>query len=303
MRRLRSFNPSTGGWLLIQTLTVLGIAAIAAFGGAGPAGAAGSGNQQSAPGGNGHSSSAPGQQAKSTPSGQQGAQSQGDGRGQTQSQGSGGGANQQGPYDPNGVGLPSGNGNSDNNNGNRPCAGCVGSADTKNPPGQLPGGSDHNRGYECDENQGVGKTNPAHSGCGSTGNPPGVNTPPGGPPLTPGQTLGVVRAQESPASSQVRPAEGSDRREVAAASPGGERAEAPEAKPETKSEEQKVHRGGEALPFTGAPLLLLLAAGMVLQALGAGLRKTVPSDEGRGESQSSGQADQSADGQVLTPKP
>jgi len=106
----------------------------------------------------------------------------------------GGGANQPGPYDPSGVGAPSGNG-SDNNNGNRPCAGCVGSADDKNPPGQLPGGQDPNAGYECDTNQGVGQTNPAHSGCSSTTvappPPPGVNPPPppgGNPPPPPGVT-------------------------------------------------------------------------------------------------------------------
>ncbi len=47
----------------------------------------------------------------------------------------------------------------------QPCAGCVGNADDKNPPGQAPGGSDANAGYECDRNQGVGKENPAHTGC------------------------------------------------------------------------------------------------------------------------------------------
>ena len=41
----------------------------------------------------------------------------------------------------------------------------MGNADFKNPPGQAPDGSDHNKGYECDKNNGVGKTNPAHSGC------------------------------------------------------------------------------------------------------------------------------------------
>jgi hypothetical protein len=81
----------------------------------------------------------------------------------------GGGANQSpGPYDPNGCGLPSGNGKSDNNNSNKPCAGCVGNADAKNPPGQYPNGGDPNAGYECDRNQGVGQTNPAHTGCGGS---------------------------------------------------------------------------------------------------------------------------------------
>jgi hypothetical protein len=78
----------------------------------------------------------------------------------------GGGANQSpGPYDPSGCGLPSGNGVSTNNNSSKPCAGCVGNADAKNPPGQYPNGSDPNAGYECDRNQGVGQSNPAHTGC------------------------------------------------------------------------------------------------------------------------------------------
>jgi hypothetical protein len=78
----------------------------------------------------------------------------------------GNGANQSpGPYDPQNCGGPSGNGVSDNNNSSKPCAGCVGNADAKNPPGQYPNGSDNNAGYECDRNQGVGQTNPAHSGC------------------------------------------------------------------------------------------------------------------------------------------
>jgi hypothetical protein len=82
----------------------------------------------------------------------------------------GGGANQSpGPYDPSGCGLPSGNGKSTDNNSSKPCAGCVGNADAKNPPGQYPNGSDPNAGYECDRNQGVGQTNPAHSGCSGPG--------------------------------------------------------------------------------------------------------------------------------------
>ena len=75
------------------------------------------------------------------------------------------GANVSGPYDTTCDGSPSRNGNGDNGQG-KPCAGCVGNADNKNPPGQQPDPTrDGNNGYECDNNQGVGKTNPAHSGC------------------------------------------------------------------------------------------------------------------------------------------
>ena len=76
-------------------------------------------------------------------------------------------AGDNGPYtpDPDATPSPSGNGNGDGGGG-RPCGGCVGGADGKNPPGQLPGGEDDsNNGYECDGNSGGGKTNPAHSGC------------------------------------------------------------------------------------------------------------------------------------------
>ncbi len=79
------------------------------------------------------------------------------------------GANVSGPYDPYAVGAPSGNGNGNGHAYGRPCAGCVGNADWKNPPGQLPDGTDQNLGYECDGNAGVGATNPAHSGCATGG--------------------------------------------------------------------------------------------------------------------------------------
>jgi hypothetical protein len=47
--------------------------------------------------------------------------------------------------------------------GGKPCDGCVGHADDKNPPGQFP--NDPNAGYECDRNHGIGQGNPAHSPC------------------------------------------------------------------------------------------------------------------------------------------
>lgn len=70
-----------------------------------------------------------------------------------------------GAYCPSNVGDPSGNGNGNGNATGRPGAGTVGNADSKNPPGQAPDGTDGNNGYECDGNNGIGKTNPAHTGC------------------------------------------------------------------------------------------------------------------------------------------
>jgi hypothetical protein len=91
----------------------------------------------------------------------------------------GNGANHSGPYDNTCNGSPSGNGNGGGQATGKPCAGCVGNADDKNPKGQMPNGTDHNAGYECDRNHGIGRTNPAHTGCrtGTTVTPP----PPGCP--------------------------------------------------------------------------------------------------------------------------
>jgi len=80
-----------------------------------------------------------------------------------------GGANQNpGPYDNTCDGRASENGSGGGNASGRPCMGCVGNADDKNPPGQLPNGKDHNAGYECDRNKGVGQGNPAHTDCQSS---------------------------------------------------------------------------------------------------------------------------------------
>jgi hypothetical protein len=92
-----------------------------------------------------------------------------------------GGANGQcpgGPYCSTRDGSPSGNGNGTGKSVGKPCAGCVGKADNKNPKGQMPNGSDHNAGYECDRNHGIGRSNPAHTGCKSA--PTTVTTCPSG---------------------------------------------------------------------------------------------------------------------------
>jgi hypothetical protein len=121
-----------------------------------------------------------------------------------------GGANASGPYDSTRDGSPSGNGNGTGGASGRPCAGCVGSADDKNPPGQLPGGGDPNAGYECDRNHGVGRSNPAHTGC-RTGTPTGTPTAPpssspGGPPSThPGKPPGGSPPAGSPPAGPSAP--------------------------------------------------------------------------------------------------
>src|SRR3954449_8944760 len=89
-----------------------------------------------------------------------------------------------GPYTSTRDGSPSLNGSGNGNATGEPCAGCVGKADNKNPPGQLPNGTDANAGYECDTNHGIGQTNPAHTGCTEGPVTPPV-TPPVIPPVTP----------------------------------------------------------------------------------------------------------------------
>jgi hypothetical protein len=90
----------------------------------------------------------------------------------------GNGANTSGGYDSTCDGSASQNGNGNGTASGKPCAGCVGNADDKNPKGQAPNGSDHNNGYECDGNNGVGKGNPAHSGCQSGTTPVIPHEPP-----------------------------------------------------------------------------------------------------------------------------
>lgn len=71
----------------------------------------------------------------------------------------GGGANRSGDYDSSCDKSAGDHGSG----GNGKCAGCDGKSDFKNPKGQYK--NDHNNGYECDHNGGVGKGNPAHSRC------------------------------------------------------------------------------------------------------------------------------------------
>lgn len=71
----------------------------------------------------------------------------------------------EGPYCGTKRDKQSANGNGGGEAKGRPCAGCVGKADNKNPPGQMPGPQDRNNGYECDGNNGIAKGNPAHTGC------------------------------------------------------------------------------------------------------------------------------------------
>lgn len=142
---------------------------------------------------------------------------------------SGNGANVSGPYDSTRDGSPSQNGNGTGEANGKPCAGCVGKADNKNPPGQQPGGSDANSGYECDSNHGVGRGNPAHTGCAPAETPP-VTTTPVTTPATMTEAPPAVQQGGAPPAPQAAPA----------------------------------HEAAEDLAFTGFDVLPLGLAGLVL---------------------------------------
>jgi len=106
-------------------------------------------------------------------------------------------------------GAPSLNGNGSGKAVGKPCAGCVGKADNKNPPGQEktnPMGVFPNNGYECDHNNGIGKSNPAHTGCtGGTPTTTPPTTPESTPPTTPESTPPTTPESTPPTTPESTP--------------------------------------------------------------------------------------------------
>jgi hypothetical protein len=155
-------------------------------------------------------------------------------------------------------GSPSLNGNG--SGGNKPCAGCVGKADNKNPPGQAPNGTDHNNGYECDGNSGVGKTNPAHTGCTLPPPPPLCVESPGHsctppPPcvVTATHTCTIGGGGGGPGTT---PVVGPPTR--------------PRVTPPLTGTPEGPGTGTPTLPFTGSQSALLVQLAMSLILMGAG---------------------------------
>jgi hypothetical protein len=223
------------------------------------------------------------------------------------------GANQGGPYDNTCDGSPSGNGNGNGQATGKPCAGCVGNADDKNPKGQMPNGSDHNAGYECDRNHGIGRTNPAHTGCQATTENPPPQTCPNGQPVPPN---GKCETENPPPKTcpngQPLPANGNcgggnNPETPPPTTPSGntpqtpqqvvlgERVSSPEAttapnnqavlgeetpgsSPSTTNapstaQETRTATPGKELPFTGTDGIAVLLAGALLLLAGVGLRR------------------------------
>jgi hypothetical protein len=202
----------------------------------------------------------------------------------------GGGANGQcpgGAYCSTRDGSPSGNGSGIGKATGKPCAGCVGKADNKNPKGQRPNGSDHNAGYECDRNHGIGQTNPAHTGCttGSSTPPPDCSgestapsddctpppdcdstppvgadcdgSPPGGPPSDPKCTNGAKMINGACVSGL----------HLTRQPPAVEQASADAAGVSVLG----VSASKASLPFTGSPLGLLFDVSVAALLVGTGL--------------------------------
>ena len=178
----------------------------------------------------------------------------------------GNGANHTGPYDPWGVGEPSGNGNG--NTGE--CAGCNGSADGKHPPGQSVDGSDHNNGYECDGNRGIAKTNPAHSRCFTPATTPSTTTPPTTVTTTPPSTT-------TPSTSTSTTAPPESTTTTLAAPTTTVEVGASTTTPVDEVLGVQVERG-RALPRTGTDLAAIAFLGLALTSAGLvilGLRQRV----------------------------
>ena len=184
------------------------------------------------------------------------------------------------------------NGNGKGKATGKPCAGCVGKADNKNPHGEYPNGSDHNNGYECDGNNGIGKTNPAHSGCNdpcattTTTGPTTTSMPPGcvTTTTTPGSTTTTV-----PGSTTTTTVPGSTTTTVPGSTttvPGSATTEPPTSVPTSVLGEQISRPAtkvlGEQLARTGIAIGLVtlvglgLAVGGVILVVGARRREQTP---------------------------
>jgi hypothetical protein len=212
-----------------------------------------------------------------------------------------GGANGQcpgGTYCSTRDGSPSLNGNGGGQAKGKPCAGCVGKADNKNPPGQEkndPMGTFPNNGYECDHNNGIGKSNPAHTGCQSSSTPPPCDsttedcgTPPPCDEAT--QDCGTPPPCDEATQDCGSPPPCDEATEDCSSPPptacvptaannfcsnveGEHHSKTPQTTPTPSVLGEKLTRTPSvaptgALPFTGLPLVGLVAAGLLTMAAG-----------------------------------
>jgi hypothetical protein len=164
-------------------------------------------------------------------------------------------------------GSPSLNGNGGGEAKGKPCAGCVGKADNKNPPGQEktdPMGTFPNNGYECDKNHGIGRSNPAHTGCQGTTPPPCDDTVEdcdGGE----GECDATVEDCDGGEDSDCIPTEANN----FCSEVEGNNHHRNNNPPDVLGE--RTVRTPQALPFTGDSTGLLLGIAGLMVALGGGL--------------------------------
>lgn len=174
---------------------------------------------------------------------------------------SGHGANHHGSYDSTRDGSPSGNGNGGGKAKGKPCAGCVGKADNKNPKGQYPDGSDHNKGYECDGNHGIGRSNPAHTGCRmeSGSQPSGGDKPAVGDKPCKGDkpSAGDKPAVGDEPSAGDEPSVGGDTTPTVGPSTDSDK---PVGTPDTEVEGASLERAASALTNAANPFVLAAGA-------------------------------------------
>ena len=153
---------------------------------------------------------------------------------------------------------------------NRHVDGSVGNADNKNPKGQAPNGSDHNKGYECDKNKGIGNGNPAHTvNCPSPSPSPSrtpSRSPSPSPSVSPSPSPSIVQSV-SPSPAVVQSVSPSP---LAGNGGGGATA----GKPTPRVTKKPVAGGGggagqaKVLPFTGSRTNLLFELGVTLLLFG-----------------------------------
>lgn len=189
---------------------------------------------------------------------------------------SGHGANVSGPYDSTRDGRAAANGNGGGHAVGKPCAGCVGKADNKNPKGQLPGGSDRNAGYECDRNKGIGQGNPAHTGCTTTTSTSAMAVTDVPVRATTTVVSGTRSEGASAVSAGVAPAHVLT---VAATGASGRPAMARTAvlgMSVTRAAHVSSSLAAGTLPFTGAPVRGLLLVALVALTTGIALTAGLP---------------------------
>ena len=177
-------------------------------------------------------------------------------------------------------GSASGNGNGGGDAVGQPCAGCVGKADNKDPQGQAPDGTDANNGYECDGNSGIGKTNPAHTGCKTpapTSTPTPTPTSTSTPTPTPTSTSTPTPTPTSTVTPSPSPSQVGSNNRPTELCPDGSPMPSTGAKDCPKPQAPELCPDGSPMPSTGPQDCRTLGSGTVTPVVGPPTEPVVPS--------------------------